>query len=259
MEKGAEMSKEISVVNEVRNGLEAMKPQFAAALPGHIRTDKFVRVVNTVLQNNPSLLELDRRSLYSACMRSAQDGLLPNGVEAAIVPFKGLAQYMPMVAGILKKVRNSGELKSITAQMIYTKDRFRYYVDSEGEHLEHEPNLFEDRGSAKGVYALATTKDGGVYIEVLSPEQVNAIRSMSRSKTNSPWDGPFAEEMWKKSALRRLAKRLPSSTDIDDFTAEHDEDFQVQATPAPTPQPQPTPEKTSSRLAEAVAEDNLPI
>ena len=103
----------ITPINEVRQSLERMKPEFARTLPPQIDPEKFVRVSITAVQNMPALLECDRKTLYSACMKCATDGLLPDGREAAIVKFGSSAQYMPMVAGIMKKVRQSGELLTL--------------------------------------------------------------------------------------------------------------------------------------------------
>jgi len=181
------MSKEISTI---KTTIQNLTPQFKSALPSHIPVEKFVRVVQTALGQNPGLANLDRNSLLAACMKAAQDGLLPDGKEAALVPFKGSVAYMPMLGGILKKVRNSGELASITSHVIYKNDKFRYWVDGDGEHVEHEPLFFGDRGEAIGAYALAKTKDGAVYIEVLTDKDLKAIENSSRSK-EGPWTGPF--------------------------------------------------------------------
>lgn len=214
------MSKQLTVMDDVRNNLKRMEPQFKMALPAHIKPERFLRVVTTAIQNNSSLLSCDRTSLFSACTRAAQDGLLPDGKEAALVPFNNSVQYMPMVAGILKKVRNSGELKSIMSLTVYEKDEFDYWIDSKGEHLSHKPLIFGDRGEKLGVYALATTKDGGVYIEVMTAADLKKVRDVSRSK-NGPWK-TWPEEMEKKSAIRRLSKRLPMSTDLEEFMRVND-------------------------------------
>lgn len=242
--------------------LPAMKEQFKSALPPHISPDKFVRVVMTAVSQNKDLVDADRNSLFASCLKSAADGLLCDGREAALTIFKDksgskIATYMPMTAGILKKIRNSGELSSITAQIVYGKDSFKYYVDADGEHINHEPNLFGDRGSPIGVYALAKTKDGGVYIEVLTVQQVEAIKKVSRSAQYGPWSGPFEHEMWKKSAIRRLSKRLPMSTDID-ATLHADDDLFMSEEKEVTHEPQVTPEikdvqpKKKSSLKEAM-------
>jgi len=219
----------ITPVDELKSNLSKMESQFKMALPKHIPAERFMRVIFTAIGQTPALSRADRQSFYAACMKSAQAGLLPDGKESAIVTFKNKAgqeicQFMPMVAGILKQVRNSGELASITSQLVYEKDDFKYWIDGEGEHLEHKPNIFEDRGKLRGVYALAKMKDGAVYIEVLTSQQVDAIKKSSRSAGSGPWAGAFEAEMWRKSAIRRLSKRLPLSTDIE-MTIKADDDF----------------------------------
>uniref|UniRef100_UPI00195373C4 recombinase RecT n=1 Tax=Klebsiella aerogenes TaxID=548 RepID=UPI00195373C4 len=46
-------------------------------------------------------------------------GLLPDGREGAIVEFSGKAQWMPMIGGLRKKVRNSGEIATWEAHVVY--------------------------------------------------------------------------------------------------------------------------------------------
>lgn len=237
-----EQTKALAPIDDLKRTIVRLEPQFKAALPAHITPEKFVRVLLTAVQNTPALVNADRNSLLGACMKAAQAGLLPDGKESAIVMFKDKAQFMPMIAGLLKQVRNSGELASITSQIVHKGDKFRYWVDSNGEHLEHEPNFFGDRGARIGVYALAKTKDGAVYIEVLTAKDVEAIRNVSRSKDSGPWSGPFEGEMWRKSSLRRLSKRLPSSTDLDDMIHKDDELFmpeEPEAETAASAAPQP--------------------
>jgi recombination protein RecT len=224
------MSKALAPIDEIRTAINSMTPQFKAALPPQVSPEKFVRVVLTAIQQAPSLLQCDRKSLYGAAMKAAQDGLLLDGREAAIVKFGDQAAYMPMIGGILKKIRNSGELSSITSQVVYEKDKFSYHVDLDGEHLKHEPNLFGDRGNPIGVYALAKTKDGGVYVEIMTVEQVMAVKKVSRSKDSGPWAGAFESEMWRKTVLRRLSKRLPMSTDLEGVLRRDDDLYDIEPT-----------------------------
>lgn len=199
------------VAQQVRQQLEAMAPQFALALPPHVPAERFVRVVMTAVQSNPDLLEKDRQSLFEAAMKCAQDGLVPDGREAALVIHKQKVTYMPMVAGILSKVRRSGELRSISAHVVYENDEFDYMLGDE-ERIHHKP-FIGDRGKPIITYAVAHTKDGGIYREVMTEQQVMAVKAISRAQ-NGPWSGPFADEMRRKTAIRRLSKRLPMSTDL---------------------------------------------
>lgn len=200
---------------KLRSQLAAMAPQFAMALPSHIRPEKMQRVVMTVVQQNPDLLSADRRSLLGACIKCASDGLIPDGREAALVLFSGKVQYMPMVAGLLKRARNSGDIATVTAQVVYEKDRF-VWKPSEERPIEHEaPPLSEDRGKAVGAYAMARLKDGSIACEVLPMSELTKIRNVSRAKNSGPWT-QWTDEMYRKSAFRRLAKWLPMDSEDSD-------------------------------------------
>lgn len=242
------MTTRIDALTEVRTNIQKMEPQFRAALPAHIPVEKFMRVVLTAIQTTPTLLSLDRTSLFAAATKAAQDGLLPDGREGAIVPFKNQAQWMPMIAGILKKVRNSGEITTINSQIVYERDDFEYWIDETGEHLKHRPLLDGDRGKRRSAYAVARTKDGGVYVEVMTEEQIQAVRSVSRAGAMSPWNGPFESEMIRKTVIRRLAKRLPMSTDLETTVQRDDSMYDFQ------PPAQSSPEKSPSRLAKVIQE-----
>jgi recombination protein RecT len=212
--------------------LTNLRPELEKVLPAHVTVDKFLRVVNTAISQSPDLYRADRRSLFTSCVKCATDGLLPDGREAALVIFNSKekfteengkkgerwvkkVQYMPMVYGIQKKVRNSGELQSLTCNPVFEHDTFRYWIDDVGEHITHEPNLnVPNRGAFLCAYAIAKTKDGGVYTEVMTRGQIEQVRAVSKAKDNGPWVEWF-DEMARKSVIRRLSKRLPMSTDIE--------------------------------------------
>lgn len=217
--------------------------ELALALPPHIPVERFMRVVRTAVAGDIALLHADRRSLFEASMKAAQDGLLPDGRDGALVIFRAKVkekgkdgqdkdvwinkvQWMPMVGGILKKVRNSGELVTIAAHVVYENDHFEYSLGDD-ERIDHKPKMLGERGKAIGVYAVAKTKDGGIYREVMSLEQVEKVRGVSRAKDSGPWKD-WWDEMAKKTVIRRLSKRLPMSSDLDDLIRRDDDlyDFQ---------------------------------
>jgi recombination protein RecT len=212
---------------ELRGEIEAMADQFKMALPSHIKVDKFQRVVLTAVMSDPELLHADRRSLIASVTKAAQDGLLPDKREGALVIFnqkvskKGeqdewikAVQWMPMIAGVLKKVRQSGEIAAITANIIHEKDQFIWSLGDD-EAIEHvPPQLGEDRGKPIGVYAIATLKDGYKIREVMDINEIEKVRKVSKTGQFGPWKD-WWEEMAKKTVIRRLSKRLPMSTDIE--------------------------------------------
>jgi recombination protein RecT len=227
------MTNAIAKIDAVRTALTSpqMMKEFKSALPEHVSPEKFVRIAMTAINKSPTLLDCDRKSLYAACMLAAQDGLLPDGREAALVKFKDSVAYMPMVGGILKKVRNSGELQSLSANVVYSNDKFEYWVDEKGEHFKHIPVFQGDRGKMIAVYAQALTKDGGVYFELLNEADVKKVQNAARSK--NIWT-EWAGEMWKKTAIRRLAKKLPMSTDLETVVQRNDDMYDFDETKEPT-------------------------
>jgi recombination protein RecT len=245
--KPKQESRALAPIDEIRGTIQKMEGQFKMALPSHISAEKFMRVLQTAINNSPHLVNSNRQSLLGAAMKAAQDGLLPDGREAALVTFKDQVAYMPMVAGILKKVRNSGELQSLSPHVVYENDFFDYWIDELGEHLKHKPKLVGARGEITHVYCIAITKDKGTYIEVMSKEEIDQIRDVSRSKDGGPWKQWYGE-MGKKSVIRRLSKRLPMSTDLEMMIHADDEVFN----PPPVPEVQREPKKKSSRLSQAM-------
>jgi len=227
----------------IRQNLQAMAPEFKAALPAHVSVEKFTRVAQTAIQNNPDLAQVDRRSLFGAIVRLAQDGLLPDGREAAIVKFGDKAQAMPMIAGVLKKIRQSGEVAYVSAQVVHEKDHFVWKLGF-AEDVEHAPPpLDQPRGKPIGAYATAVLKDGSRLLEVMSFEEIEKVRAVSRSKGAGPWVQWWGE-MARKTVMRRLSKRLPMSSDLDD-AFDRDETLSPNDRPA---EPAPVIEMPRNRL-----------
>jgi recombination protein RecT len=246
----------------IRQNLTAMEPEFKAALPPHIPVEKFKRVALTAIQNTPALVNADRRSLFGSFVRLAQDGLLPDGREAAIVMFGNKAQAMPMIAGILKKIRQSGEVAKVSAQVVYANDQFvvKYGFDEDVEHIP--PALNEPRGEPIGAYATAVLKDGSQLLEVMSLEDIEKVRKVSRAANNGPWVSWFGE-MARKTVMRRLAKRLPMSTDLEEDVFSRDPTMQTSPQAVETIEAEPVrPQAPVSRLdaiEHQIADDEPPV
>lgn len=231
--------------------LDNRKDEFIAALPNGVTYEKFARVAKTSVVSNPDLITADRNSLMLSCLKSAQDGLLPDGRESAFVVYntkdkatsgwKKMVQYMPMYQGILKKIRNSGELLSIGTHVVYKTDKFELSLGDD-EKIVHIPDLDSEQNveDALCVYCIAKTKDGGIYREIMSVKQINKIRNKSKAYTPDKsciWNDHW-EEMAKKTVIRRLSKRLPSSTDLELYDEDYNNSrIEVEATEVNTRKP----------------------
>tara|TARA_R110000868_G_scaffold237132_9_gene491645 strand:+ start:45014 stop:46090 length:1077 start_codon:yes stop_codon:yes gene_type:complete len=220
-----------------KKNLSALIDKKELALPSNVTTEAFRNAAVVAVQDNPKILTCDQASVFKAIRTLAAAGLVPDGREAALVPFKtkvngsyvDKCQAMPMVFGLIKMVRRSGTVKDIRAHLVYqnevSQERF-IYVIGDDERLEHNPILFGDRGEAVGVYAIATLTDGSKVREFMSAADVDKVRRAGASqkvyaKGTAPRtsDEPmgiwkdWSEEMWKKTVIRRLCKRLDMSSE----------------------------------------------
>jgi len=221
----------------LRDRLEQRRNEIKNALPSDVSVDAFIRAAITSAQLNPEIQACSWTSLWTSCLRACRDGLLPDGQEGAIVPFKSTATWIPMYAGLLRRFRRSGQFKWVTAGVVREGEEFEHWIDENGEHFRHVPG--EDISTpVTRVYALATTKEGGVFVAVMPLAEVNKIRAMSRAtREDSPWKLHW-DEMAKKTAIRRLSKMLPSARDIvgeDDLPEVPLGLMQVPNDPAPLP------------------------
>lgn len=195
-----------------RRDLDNMQGEIASVLPRHVTFDRFKRVVLTAMQQGKDLMLCQPKTIFAACLSCAKDGLIPDGREAALVKFGDDCQYMPMVNGLIKLARQSGEISTLTAQIVYEKDEFEIDLASDTRPV-HRPCLDGERGKFRIAYALATFKDGTHQLEVMTHKQIETIRSISRQKDKGPWKNHW-DEMARKTVLRRLMKYLSLSPEL---------------------------------------------
>ena len=207
---------------------DAMRSTFRQSLPSDVSEDRFISVVKTALNTNPDLLNADRQSFYNESVRAAQDGLLPDGREGALVVFSGKVKWMPMIGGLRKKAAKHGF--DLIAQVVYENDEFEFQLGDEPKILHVPVALGQESGAMVGAYAIATElKSGAKYREVMNKAEVDAVKGVSKSGNSGPWGGAWYSEMARKTVCRRLFKQLPfyMEDDIQQIVARGDEDYTV--------------------------------
>src|SRR5690606_30511212 len=145
---------------------------------------------------DPQIAEASTQSVFLECQKAIADGLVLDGREAALTRFysKDGVQvvYIPVVAGIMKRVRNSGEVASWSAELVYQNEyesgRFVYKAGAD-PHIHHEPIIVGDRGPVVAAYSAVKLKDGTYSYEVMNIDQLNGIRNRTKSKRK---DGSIA-------------------------------------------------------------------
>lgn len=198
-----------------QNMLSKLKPYLTEALPKNMSADRMVKIAISELKKNPKLNKSTPESICGALMLCAQVGLEPNSLLGKIylVPFvnKGIAECTIMLGyrGMIELAHRSRKISSIEAAVVYQNDEF---LVSRGTspNIHHVPK-WSDRGDVLGVYAVCTFVNGNKQFDIMSKEDVEFVRSRSRSANDGPWVTDTLE-MAKKTVIRRLFKYIPSST-----------------------------------------------
>lgn len=206
---------------DIKASLDRELVPVQSLLPAHVSFERFTNAAAVAIANSEDLKVADGQSIINSLVACAKDGLIPDGREAALVIFKKktasgdwtkVAQYMPMIDGVLKRARQSGEISVIATRVVYENDTFRVWLDDEGEHVLYEPSL-GDRGAMRGAFAYAKMKTGELQYEWLNIEDINKVRAASKSSDKGPWVDWY-ESMARKSAAHRLCRRLPNNSEI---------------------------------------------
>ena len=264
---------------------QAMKKRFEDVLPKHLSVERFVRVALAATSRNPKLLDCTQDSLMRCLIDLSSFGLEPDGRRAHLIPFnckyKEGNQWRERLEctliidwkGLAELAMRSGIIAKLHADVVCENDVFDFNL---GEIQCHKIDFKSPRGEPYAAYAMATTKDGQVFVQVMNKAEIEGIRNNSQGykaamkyDKDSPWT-TAPGEMWKKTAFRRLAKWLPLSAEFRD-AMERDADIPLErevtpkrtaarATPlAPFPQPPAieAPKETPDVEPEPVKESEL--
>ncbi len=210
-----------STTATLRDMLEQRRDSIAQLIPKHLSADRLMKVALNCVSKTPTLQLCTPLSLLQCVITAAELGLEPGGAlgHAYLVPFKQTATLVIGYRGFIQLMRNTRQLSSIRAVVVHEKDVFKMREGIE-QTIKHEPFLDGDSGPLRYVYCVAKLKDGSVQIEVMTRAQIEAIRARSRSGSNGPWVTDY-EEMAKKTVVRRIAKYLPLSAEVEK-AIEHD-------------------------------------
>lgn len=213
---------------QLKHQLEVSRGEFVKLVGSTANADRFIRVVLNSVLANPKLMDVSRASLVAACMKAAQDGLMPDGREAVLniysTKVKGgrgeedrwenRAQYLPMVGGLIKKLYSGGDVTYVDATVVHKGDNFKYKRGDE-PGIEHEPKGGTD-AEVIAAYAIVKLKNGEIKREVMWRADIERVRAASKSADSGPWK-TWWSEMAIKSVLKRIYKQLPHADAFDEI------------------------------------------
>lgn len=245
-----------------RQALAAQEDNFRRALPStvakYLTPERIIKMTLSAISRSPQLLLCTRESILRSVMDASSLGLEPGGPlgQAYMVPFKNNkkdaqgnwietmeAQLIIGYRGCIALARRSGEIQSVNANVIYSRDRFDVNLaESIVEHRPYMPPMptpgeaeangmdpidLMHRGQAVAVYSVAHFVGGGRHVDFMTIGDVDRIRLRSKSHKNGPWVTDY-DEMARKTVVRRAAKYWPLSTELAQaFEVDGDDDVSV--------------------------------
>lgn len=213
--------------------LERSKGQIAKALPRHLTPERMIRMAVTAFSSTPLLQQCAMPTIIGCVVKASELGLELTGPlgHAYMVPRKNKknnnqweANFQVGYRGFIDLAYRTGRVKTFCAHEVRAGDNFDYQYGTD-PYVIHKPAKDGD-GEITHVYAVCIQTNGGIDFEVMTADQVDAhARKFSDSFNSeySPWKTAWAE-MAKKTAIRKLAKRVPLSAEfakaaaIDEYT-----------------------------------------
>jgi recombination protein RecT len=203
---------------------------FTAVLPSHIaKPETWIRLAQGALKkgrrqpdgrtdleaaaaNNPP-------AFLAALLDCARLGLEPGTEQFYLTPrkVKGRSEIQGIVGyqGLIELMYRAGAISSVVAEVVYEHDQFRFRPGIDEIPLHEIDWDADDRGRLRLVYAFARMRDGATSkVVVLNRQAIDRIKASAQGADSqySPWR-TSEPAMWLKSAVRQLAKWVPTSAE----------------------------------------------
>jgi recombination protein RecT len=224
----------------------ARAEEIGTQLPPNVSRDKFIGASLAAVKATPTILLATPRSLMSALIKAAQDGLLPDGREGIITTYlttvkeagkpdrkEYVAHWNPMFYGIRKRAREIDGI-IIDAQVVLAIDDFDFEL-GDAPFIKHKPKARAeavDASAGIAAYAIFRAADQTIlHREVMWKPEIFATMNQSRVKESLMYT-TFWTEGWRKIVGRRGSKSVPVSPQLERLIQRNDEEYVFDRPPA---------------------------
>ena len=216
------MSKEIAKKNEAVTESYVLKfkdsPMFKT-LAEHGKGKLADRIASNfyfICKKNQSAVPLwNPQSVVEALVKCCQWELIPDNIQACLIPYKDELTFQPMYQGLLEVAYRTGIFKSIVGNVVYEGDFFEYDLGGDC-YVKHQLDLIGNRTKPIAVYADVKLANGGRIVKVMTIKEVKKIQSSA--KTQKVW-GQYWDQMAIKTAIKQVFKLCPKSEALSEIVA----------------------------------------
>jgi len=212
--------------------------EIARVLPKHLTPDRMIRVALTALTKTPKLAQCTQASFFECLLNCSQWGLEPDGRRAHLIPYGDKCTLIVDYKGIAELCYRSGNVNAIHADIVRRGDLFEYSCGHVTKHtpwfLRIDADKPKEAGEVFAAYCVVQMRGGTAKHDVMSRDEIEAIRKRSRAGSSGPWVTDW-NEMAKKTVFRRCSKWLPWSAEIlDAVDGDDDQAIDIDHRPTPT-------------------------
>lgn len=214
--------------------LSTILPQIDSLLPADIAVAQFRAALWLTLTRGWGLEDCEPKSVVDCVIKSATYGMLP-GRDCHFLPFrdkrrgnKRQATFVPNYFGIIRSLDRTGKVAKAFAHPVFSTDHFE--VDYLADVFEHKPTRGK-QGQLICFYGCIVLKDGTKHVEVLTLDEIDAVKRRAPSHDEGPWVTDYLM-MARKTALKRVAKYVQLTPEMTTLLDEEDERERSEVTDA---------------------------
>lgn len=182
------------------------------ALPANFNKQRFVQEAVALMNDNEQLAKFAKQNgtglIKLGMLKAAYMGLSFASKEAYLIPYGSKLEFQTDYKGERKlaKKYSARPIKEIYAKLVREGDDFNMDIIDGRQTVSYKPVVFNNK-PILGAFAICEYEDGGLLVETMSKDEIDMVRSKSRSQNGAAWKD-FYGEMAKKSVLRRLTKGI---------------------------------------------------
>lgn len=204
----------------------------SAALPKDFNKARFVQNAIALLNEKPDLQKFGQTQILSGLLRGATLGLDFYNHECYLVGYGSQLQYQTSYIGqqkVLKKY-SIRPVKDIYAEVVREGDEFSTQIVNNEKSVTFKPLPFNTK-PVIGAFAVCEFVDGGIAVETMSIDELEAVRKVSKMGNAGAWKS-FTTEMQRKSVIRRLCKKIEIDFENAEQKAIFESDTNIETDPA---------------------------
>jgi len=197
-------------------------------LPPDMEIEQFRAATWLEVRNQYQLDQCFPDTVVECVVLAATYALLP-GRDCHFLPFrdnkrrKGMvATFVPNYFGIIRALDRTGKVAKAFAHPVHLNDDFEVdYFSDRPKHIPAKAKGLKP-GPIQCFYGAILLKNGTCHFEVMSLDDIEAIKKRAPAHDGGPWVTDF-EQMARKTCIKRVAKYVQLTHEMRELISDDDE------------------------------------